>query len=185
MRREQFLESLWKLLSPIPEQQRREIMVDYEEHFRQSIQHGQSEEEAAAELGDPKLIAKELLLGYRVEQAVKHNGGITHVSRAVFASVGMGFFNLVFVLGPFIGLLGVLVALWATSLALGLSSIVAIYDGLIGDSFNLIQGIFVAITLIALGMLFGAFSHWLTRGVSKMTLRYLKFNSRVIRGRNK
>ncbi|BBI34239.1 HAAS signaling domain-containing protein [Cohnella abietis] len=181
MIRDKYLQQLWDLLAPVPEPLRREWMFDYEEHFRQAGQEGSTEEEIAQELGDPRLIAKEMLLGYRVEQAVSKNGGITHVSRAVFAAVSLGFFNLIFILGPFIALLGVLLALWASSVAIGLSSLVAIYEGVFGEAFTKVQGIYVAITLIAVGMLLGAFSLWLTRVVSRVTLQYLKFNSRVIR----
>lgn len=181
MIREQYLQHLWDLLAPVPEPLRREWMFDYEEHFRQAAEHGRSEEEAAHELGDPRLIAKEMLLGYRVEQAESRNGGITHVSRAVLAAVSLGFFNLIFVLGPYIALLGVLLALWVSSIAIGIASLYAIYEGTIGGTFTLIQSVFIAISLLAVGMLLGAFTKWLTGAVSKGTLQYLKFNSRMIR----
>ncbi|RAP74492.1 HAAS signaling domain-containing protein [Paenibacillus montanisoli] len=181
MIREQYLGQLWELLSPVPEHLRREWMYDYEEHFRMAAEHGRSEAEAAHELGDPRLIAKELLLNYRVGQAENKSGSITLVSRAVLAAVSLGFFNLVFVLGPYIALLGVLLALWATAVGVGLSSVMAIYEGLYGGGITMLQGAFLAMVLIALGMLIGAGAHWLTRAVAKMTLRYLKFNSRVMR----
>ncbi|QHW31607.1 DUF1700 domain-containing protein [Paenibacillus rhizovicinus] len=183
MIREQYLGHLWELLAPVPEKQRREWMYDYEEHFRVSAELGRSEEEAASELGDPRLIAKELLLNYRVEQADKKKGSITLVSRAVFAAVSLGFFNLVFVLGPFCAVLGVLVALWATSLAVAVSSLMVMYEGLFGEAVTSVQASFIALALIGLGMLLGAGTHWLTRAFAKLTLQYLKFNSKVIRVR--
>ncbi|SFT20223.1 HAAS domain-containing protein [Paenibacillus sp. BC26] len=181
MIREQYLGQLWELLSPVPEPLRREWMYDYEEHFRMAAEHGRSEVEAANELGDPRLIAKELMLNYRVDQASNKSGSITLVSRAVLAAVSLGFFNLVFVLGPYVALLGVLVAIWATAIAVGLSSVMAIYEGAYGGGITLLQGTFLSMVLIALGMLIGAGAHWLTRAFAKMTLSYLKFNSRVIR----
>ena len=181
MMRDQYLQQLWELLKPVPEKLRREWMYDYEEHFRLAAADGRSEAEAAGELGDPRLIAKELLLGYRVDQADDKKGSITLVSRAVLAAVSLGFFNLVFVLGPFIALLGVLISLWAVSLSLGLSAFAAVYEGVFGDTFTLTQSASAAAVLLALGMLLGAGAHWLTRAVAKMTLQYLKFNSRVIR----
>ncbi|WP_308637671.1 HAAS signaling domain-containing protein [Paenibacillus silvisoli] len=185
MIREQYLKQLWELLSPVPERLRREWMFDYEEHFRMAAEHGRSEAEAANELGDPRVIAKELLLNYRVGEAENKSGSITLVSRAVLAAVSLGFFNLIFVLGPYVALLGVLLALWATAIAVGLSSVMAIYEGLYGGGITLLQGTFMAMALIALGMLIGAGAHWLTRAVAKMTLGYLKFNSRVMRVKNK
>ncbi|MFC5651352.1 hypothetical protein ACFPYJ_20005 [Paenibacillus solisilvae] len=100
---------------------------------------------------------------------------------AVLAAVSLGFFNLIFVLGPFIALLGVLIALWAASLSLGLSAFAAVYEGVFGKSFTIPQSASAAAVLLGLGMLLGAGTHSLTRAVARMTLQYLKFNSRMIR----
>ncbi|SEO40328.1 HAAS domain-containing protein [Paenibacillus sp. OV219] len=185
MIRNQYLQQLWELLAPVPERIRREWMYDYEEHFRMAAEHGKSEVEAAHELGDPRLIAKELLLTYRVDQAETKSGSITLVSRAVLAAVSLGFFNLIFVLGPYVALLGVLVALWATAIGVGLSSLMALYEGVYGGGVTMTQGIFIAMVLLGLGMLIGAGTQWLTKAFLKMTLAYLKFNSRVIRVKKK
>lgn len=181
MIRNQYLQQLWELLSPVPERIRREWMYDYEEHFRMAAEHGRSEAEAAHELGDPRLIAKELLLTYRVDQAETKSGSVTLVSRAVLAAVSLGFFNLIFVLGPYVALLGVLVALWASAFAVGVSSLAAIYEGMFGGGVTMTQGIFIAMVLLGAGMLLGAGTHWLTKAFMKLTLAYLKFNSRMIR----
>lgn len=183
MTREQYLGQLWDLLAPVPEKQRKEWMYDYEEHFRVSAELGRSEEAAAAELGDPRMIAKEMLLNYRVDQADRKSGSITLVSRAVFAAVSLGFFNLIFVLGPFIAMIGVLIALWAAAVGVALSSLAVMYEGLSGGAFTSVQASFIALALIGLGMLLGAGTHWLTRAFAKLTLQYLKFNSKVIRVR--
>ncbi|WP_019908623.1 HAAS signaling domain-containing protein [Paenibacillus sp. HW567] len=183
MTQEQFLKQLRELMNPIPEPLRSEWILDYEEHFRQAAGDGLAEEQIAEELGDPRQLAKEMLLVYRVNEAESSNGRFAPVSRAVFATVGLGFFNLVFVLGPYIMLLGVLLMCWASSVMSGIAALTAIYEGIIGGAFTLIQGIFVAILLLGLGMLLGAFSRWLTQAVSRMTLQYLKFNSRVMKGK--
>ncbi|WP_219835175.1 HAAS domain-containing protein [Paenibacillus sp. R14(2021)] len=183
MIRESYLRQLWELLAPVPEKLRREWTYDYEEHFRASAELGRSEEEAASELGDPRLIAKELLLNYRVEQANHKSGSITLVSRAVFAAVSLGFFNLIFVLGPFIAILGVLLSLWAVAAAVALSSLMAMYEGSFGGAITGLQATFISMALIGLGMLLGAGANWLTRAFAKLTLQYLKFNSKVIRVR--
>ena len=185
MTQEQYLKQLRELMNPIPEPLRSEWIFDYEEHFRQAVKEGLTEEQIAEELGDPHQLAKEMLLVYRVNEAESSNGRIAPVSRAVFATVGMGFFNLVFVLGPYVLILGVLLMCWASSIVSVVAAITAIYEGIVGDAFTLIQGIFVAVFLLGLGMLLGALSRWLTQAVSRMTLQYLKFNSRVMKRRTK
>lgn len=185
MIRQQYLQQLWELLASVPEPIKRDWMYDYEEHFRIAVENGQTEEEAAAELGDPRQIAKELLLGYRVEQAADKNGSIASVSRAVLAAVSLGFFNLIFVLGPYIALLAILVAFYTVSLALCLVSLGAIWESIWGTDLTYLQGSSLAAVLMGLGILTGIGTHRLARGVARMTLNYLKFNSRMITRGNK
>ncbi|CQR52992.1 HAAS signaling domain-containing protein [Paenibacillus riograndensis] len=181
MTQEQFLTQLRELMNPIPEPLRSEWIFDYEEHFRQAVEEGLREEQITEELGDPRQLAKEMVLAYRVNQAESSNGRLAPVSRVVFAMVGLGLFNLVFVLAPYIMLLAVLLVCWTSAAASGLVALTAIYEGVIGDAFTPVQGVFVAVMLLGAGMLLGAFSRWLTMAVSRMTLRYLKFNSKVMR----
>jgi len=184
MIREQYLSSLWELLSPIPEAQRREMLYDYEEHFRHTLEQGGSEEMAAAELGDPRTIAKELLLGYRVVEA-EESGGVVRISRAVMATVGLGFFNLVFVLGPYLGLMGILLGLWTATVALFISPLGFIYEGVFGSSVTAAQGVFLALIVLGLGMLLAAGTKKLTQAIFRLTLKYLQYNTRVIKGRKR
>lgn len=181
MTQEQFLKKLKEQMKSIPEPLRSEWIFDYEEHFRRAMEDGLTEEQIANELGDPRQLAKEMLLVYRVNQAESSNGRIAPVSKAVIAAVGLGFFNLVFVLAPYLVLLALLLGCWAAAFASVLGALTAVYEGLFGGGLTLIQSIFAALALLGLGMLLAAFSRWLTRAVSKMTLQYLKFNSRVMK----
>lgn len=63
--KDQYLGELNHLLHVIPSEQRQELLLDYELHFQMAMENGQPEEQIAHELGDPRVIAKELLLGYR------------------------------------------------------------------------------------------------------------------------
>lgn len=183
MTRDQFLNELWSHLAPVPEGTRKEWMFDYEEHFRMAAEHGKSEEESAGELGDPRLIAKEMMLGYRVSEAQSSGGSLPSVSRAVFAAVGLGFFNLVFVLGPYIALLGVLFSLWAVSASFVLAAFPVLYEGFIGDAFSFPLAGFIAMIAIGLGLLLGAGCYRLTRGFLRLTLKYLQANTKMLKGR--
>ncbi|PZD95457.1 hypothetical protein DNH61_13055 [Paenibacillus sambharensis] len=181
MNRQMYMQELNRLLAVVPEPQRAEWLYDYELHFEMAAENGVAEEQAAAELGDPRLIAKELMLGYRVNQA-EDKRNVVSVSRAVFASVGLGFFNLVFVLGPFIAVLGVLIALWAVSGAFLLVAVACIWEGYRGEMFSTGQGFSLAAVSCGLGLLTGTGTLALSRGFMKMTLTYLRFNTRLVRG---
>ncbi|QJC50537.1 DUF1700 domain-containing protein [Paenibacillus albicereus] len=181
MTRDQYLNELWHQLSSVPEAKRREWMYDYEEHFRFAAEQGQPEAATAAELGDPRAIAKELLLGYRVQEASQGGGGVRLVSRAVFAAVGLGFFNLVFVLGPYLALLGMLLALWAVAGSFVLAAFPILYEGLFGDALPLTLGVYGAMVAAGLGLLLGAAAYKLTGGIMRMTLKYLLANTRMMK----
>ena len=175
------MRELDRLLAAVPEHVRAEWLYDYDMHFRLSAERGIPDEQTAAELGDPRMIAGELLLGYRVRQA-ETKQDVVSVTRAVTATLGLGFFNLLFVLGPFVALLAVLAAFWAVSASLFAGAALAAYEGIVGDFFNLRQGVSAAIALCGFGVLAGASSLAATRGFFKLTLKYLKFNTRLVKG---
>jgi len=181
MTREMYMRELNRLLSAVPQPVRTEWLFDYDMHFRMAAERGITEEQAAMELGDPRVIAAELLLNYRVHQA-EDRSNVVSVTRAVFATVGLGFFNLIFVLGPFVALLGVLIALWGISAGFFVAAAAAVLEAYRGSVFSLQQGLFVALAATGLGLLAGAGTLYLTRAVFKMTLNYLKFNTRLVRG---
>jgi uncharacterized membrane protein len=112
MKKVEFFKEMERLLQDIPENERQDMLYDYEEHFQIALEKGKSEEEIVTDLGTPKTIAKELKANYHIHQA-KTNTSATNITRAVIASVSLGFFNLVFVLGPLFGLLGILISLYA------------------------------------------------------------------------
>src|SRR5699024_4910847 len=108
--------SLDKSLKGLYSDERRVIMHDFEEHFAFGIEEGQTEQEIATSLGSPDKIEKELLAAYHLEK-VETTATTGHMIRAVWAVIGLGFFNLVIVLGPFIALAGVVFGGWATAIA--------------------------------------------------------------------
>ncbi|MDO4720238.1 MAG: DUF1700 domain-containing protein [Peptostreptococcaceae bacterium] len=123
MNQEQFMTRLRSLLSDLGSEVAADILYDYEEHFQIGKEKGKTEEEISRSLGAPEQIASQ----YRFEFAVKkaeesrrpHN-----LLMAIFAGVGLGFFNLVFVLGIYIGLL-------ASALAMFFSAAMVFGSGLL------------------------------------------------------
>jgi len=99
MNKKEFLGRLSELIKDIPEEEKKDILFDYEEHFRIGLEKGRKEEEIAASLGDPKIIAKQSRASCILREAEKTTS-VNNIMRAIFAAVGLGFFNLVIVLGP-------------------------------------------------------------------------------------
>lgn len=182
--RDRYMLELESMLKIIPEAQRKEWLYDYYIHFQQAVENGQSEEDAARELGDPRMIASELLLGYRVDQA-ETNNSFGKLSRAVFATVSLGLFNIIFVLGPYLALTAVVIALWASAIAIGIAGIGIVIESLWNGTFTIPQALTLGLISSAITILLMIGLKALTTSFYKMTLKYLKFNTRIVKGNNK
>ncbi len=92
MTKEQFLKQLQAGLKKLPQEERKDIIHDYEEHFFIGKEDGKTEEEIAKSLGSPQQITKELIASYHLEK-VEKNRTTGNILRAVWAVIGLGFFN--------------------------------------------------------------------------------------------
>src|SRR5699024_537665 len=125
MNRETFLNELNRSIRKLPEHERKEIEQDFIEHFEFAMADGKQEEEIAQALGSPQQIGKELRATYHLEQ-VESKKSITSILHATWATIGLGFFNLVIVLGPFIALLAIILSGWVVGGAFILSPILVL-----------------------------------------------------------
>lgn len=183
MTKQDFLEKLAMSLKSIPAQERQDILYDYEEHFVSGVASGKSESEIATALGNPEAIAKEILADYHVTQAVE-NISITNIVRAVLATVSLGFLNLVFVLGPLIGVIGVLVAFYVVAIALILVPVLMpLRAGFPSGLGAILSWLFTSMMTVGTGTLLGLGMMLVTRWAGKVFIKYLQFNVQIIRGR--
>lgn len=192
MNKKEFMDSLSKYLRGIPGEDEQDIINDFDEHFEMGKKEGRDEEEMAKSLGDPKALANQLRASIMVAQAEKETTA-ANITRAVFATLGLGFFNLIFVLGPFIAVLGILVAFFAVGISITAGGIVGllgtIFSPLFPEYFNLIVnpavGIFASIGAICFGVLFFIGTIYLTKGFFRLFIRYIKFNARIVTGKER
>lgn len=190
MNKKEFLSSMSKYLRGVPREDEQDILADFEEHFEMGQSQGRSEEELAESLGDPRVLANQFRANIMLNQAEKETTA-ANITRAVFASLGLGFFNLIFVLGPFLVVLGLLIALFAVAISIAAGGITAllatIFSPLFPEVFNMLinpaVGIFASIGLICFGVLFFIGDIFLTQGFFRLFIRYIKFNVRIISGR--
>jgi uncharacterized membrane protein len=182
MTRAEFIRELDQLLSELPDKERLDILADYTEFFLKGMQNGKHEEEIAAALGSPSLIASEILASYH-HSRIQADAKIPKASRLILVGAALGFINLVFVLGPFLGLVGVMVGFYAASFALLISPVILFTDLVppIG-SHELAYVIFASMTALGLGGLLGIGMIFVTKWLYRLTVRYLQLNLRLIRG---
>ncbi|MGE6720161.1 DUF1700 domain-containing protein [Peribacillus frigoritolerans] len=179
MNKEQFLKQLDASLTRLSLEEREDILQDYEEYFEIGMEEGKSEQEISKSLGNPKQISKELMATYHLGQ-VEQTTSAGNVMRAVWAVIGLGFFNLVIVLGPFIALIGVVIAGWVSAIAFILAPLGALFNLVLGN-FQLFD-LFFALGLCGIGIFIAMGMFVATSALTKGFIRYLNFNASLVKG---
>ena len=184
------MEDLRRSLRRMTEKEKDEILYDYEEHFRLGAAEGRTEEQIAAALGNPRSLGASYTIDSLLEPAAGGGGpSVGSVVRAVFASISLTFFNVIFILGPFLGLVGVLIGLWATAAALAVSGVGVILSpvaALVVPRWVTLYGmgplfyVFAGIGVAGLGMLSGIGMWKVTQLFVRGTAAYLRFNARIV-----
>lgn len=188
MNRNDFLNTLDRSLGNMSAMDKSDILYDYREHFSIGLSEGKTEEEICSELGDPKSIAKQYRVDYIVKQA-DENKSAGNILRAIFAALSLGFFNLVFMLPVFGGLIGVLAGLWACAIGLTFSGIGVFLGTLLQPVFPQLMSIpsinegiliFASFGLTAMGLLFVIGDIYVTKFFYIITMKYIKANIKII-----
>lgn len=190
MNRERYLQELGEQLGEMPERERDEILADYEEHFRAGVDAGKSEEEIARSLGSPRQIGK----SFRIDAMLDESQGrsAAAVLRAVFASLSLGFFNVVVVLGPFAAVAAIVVALWAAAVSIGLSGVGVVVAAIAHPFFPgfVVTGglhplflVPAGIAVAAIGLLTLIGMWQLTKWVVRIAGKYVQLNVRIVTNR--
>jgi len=190
MNKQTFMLKLKQGLNGLSEEDTREILYDYEEHFEIGRLEGRTEEEIAVALGNPESLAKELRASIQITRA-KNDSSVKNIFSALGATIGLGFFNLIFVLGPFIALASILLAFLVVTISFyvtGLAFVVASFlQNILSHTIEVFANpwinVFIGLGFISLGVSFT----YLTKAVGgvfkKATIRYLSFNVRIIKRR--
>lgn len=181
MNKEQFLKQLNDGLGKLPEYEREDIIQDFHEHFDIGLNEGKSEQEIISSLGSPQKIAKEMVATYFVDQ-VETSSSAGNVMRATWAVIGLGFFNLIIVLGPFIGIVAIVLGGWVMSAGFTVAPLLVLLNRLIYPSSLHLFDLFTSIALCGLGLFIGVGMYYLTRAAISGFNRYLKFNINFVKG---
>lgn len=191
--KDQFLQLLSNQLIGMDEASKQDILYDYEEHFSVGLSKGMSEPEIALALGSPKVIAAQ----YRFEQAIKaaeNNLSPSNVFKAIFTALSLGLFNLIFVVGFYVGMVASLLAITLSFIIVALSGFLvmaraffpALWPELIvmngvpwlEDNRFLLFLLGIALTVLGSMIAFGL--TFAIRFVFKGTIQYLKANVQIV-----
>ncbi|QHE53995.1 HAAS domain-containing protein [Pontibacillus sp. HMF3514] len=181
MNQKSFLSNMKHELKGMSQKEQQEILSDYTEHFEAGKLEGRTEDEIAQELGDPKGIAKDLMMNSRLEKAEQQHS-FTNIMRAVLATVSLSFFNLVIVLGPAIALFAIYITLWCLSFSLVLGGVALLFNVLLGNSISTLTNLFTFSALSGLGLIVGVVMTYISKPLYKAALSYMKWNVKIAKG---
>ena len=181
MTRQEFLAKLRSGLAGMPASAISDIVSDYETHFADGLAAGRSEPEIAAALGDPIRLAREL----RAEQGLKawqETRTPSTAVTAVFAVLGLGALDFLFLFPILIGVASTLLALYIADIVgiiCGGAMMVGgpFYDGPGGVAALMLAGLGVIAVSVALGALTVLATIWLVNGLvwyGRLHFRLLK-----------
>ena len=117
MTRAEFLTRLRRGLAGMPAAAIADILADYEAHFADGLAAGRTEADVAAGLGDPDRLARE----QRAEQGVKRweeTKSPSAATGALFAILGLGAIDIIFLLPLLMGVLGTLFAFFMAAIGI-------------------------------------------------------------------
>ena len=178
-----------RLQGTLAQEELDDIVSDYADHFRMGKESGRTDDELWRSLGSPEDIARELKAMHLVRKAenVKSCGNIFH---AVIATLGLGLFNLVFVLAPFLLLVLMLLVILIIGFVFSLFGPVALAHAVLQLAglpafalwLNPAPGVFFSLAMTTTGLLIIIGDYYLARFFYRAGIRYLKWNIGVITG---
>lgn len=181
MNKEHFIKELRAATTKLPENEQFEILQDYEEYFSIGQLDGKTEEQIASALGSPKSIGKELSAMSQIEKA-ETNATIGNMMRAMWTVVGLGFFNLVIVLGPFLVLASLILAGWVAGIGFIAAPVLVLVNVIIYPEIFELFDLFSSLAFCGLGLFIAIGTFLATKFCMNGFIRYMKFNTKLVKG---
>ncbi len=184
MNKKEYMRRLNEALAVLPTHEREEIANDYSEHFIIGAENGQTEDAISLNLGSPESLAEQ----YLADEAKKNPNEVDNSKSKLVMKICLLLVNLVFVIGPFLGIGGVLIGFFVVSVVLviggGLSIIVAALSPFISIAITLpfsnITAILFGVGAIIGGVLLFVTSFFLSKLFFKGVQTYINYMKKLI-----
>lgn len=189
MTKDKWIEKLKRGLQGLSKDEINDIVADYNEYFYSAEEKGRTEEEVCESLGDPSKLAKQLKADCRIKTA-QENMSIKNMLKAIFAILTLSVFNLVIMIGPIMGVVGIIFGVGVAGIALLGAGIISFFGLLIfgssalaGLGFGLTLGIafLLGLFLSSMGIIFIILDFWFGKWVFNGLVKYFKFNYEIVR----
>lgn len=189
MTKEKWIEELKSGLKGLSKEEIDEIIADYNEYFYDAMESGRSEEEITHALGEPKKLAKQFKADSTIKKAQAEMNP-KNVLKAIFAIVTLSVFNIVVMIGPIMGLLGLIFGGAVTGIGILGGGILGFFGVLlfgskafIGLSFSLtlLISILLGLCLASLGIGVLIVDFWFGKWIFSLLVKYFRFNFDIIK----
>lgn len=181
MTRADFMARLKSGLVGLPTSAAAEILSDYDTHFDDGAADGRSEAEVAAALGHPERLARELKAEAGIQRWQQEKNP-SAAAAAVFAVLGLGALDIIFLLPLLMGVIGTLIGFFIAVIALffagGVIIVAGPFAGLPGGGLAaLLAGLGTMAGATAAGAILMILTVWLVNGLvwfARLHYRLLK-----------
>lgn len=182
MDRKTFLNTLSRNLKSISKEEKYSILFEYETHFEDGLMDGKNEETIAAELGDPKRIAKELNSTYSIQKA-ENNPTNSNVMNALVTALGLSILNIFFILIPLLTYISLIISFVFMAVLFILSPIFLALDYFINgaNAVSLFEG-FTVTALVGGGILLSLALYYIIQFSNRLLIQYAKWNVKTLKG---
>ena len=167
MNKNDYLKELKKHLKHMNKEEKEDILNEYDTHFYSGQQEGKSESDVCKELGNPKLIGKELTATSSVENA-HQKVSLMNISSAIVAVMGLILLVLTFIIFTLASLAAPLMLL-IKGIMDGFHSII-LYDA------------FMTGLMFGVGLVLAVVTYYLIKWLFDVTMKYLKWNISIVKG---
>jgi uncharacterized membrane protein len=195
MNKKEFLSKLDENLKFLSRKEREEVIKDYEEHFANALSAGKKEADIVKSLGNPKVIAS----SYKFEAEAAKTGNkinVANIINGIYVAFGLGFFNLVFVFGIYMGTIGIFIGLMSIPLVFFLAGASAMFISILPtlpswmsmpfalESLNLLSRLslpLIGVGFVSLSVVLFILFYQLGKLIYFGTINYIKSNISLIR----
>jgi uncharacterized membrane protein len=182
MNKQEYIATLHRYLSSLPEDERNELLRDYEAHFVYGLQSGKSETDIIRELGDPLTLAREAI-GTDFIPPPPWAPPRKDLPRLVSVSILLIFMNLMIVIPVGVSIWAAFISICAVVATCILAPVALVVETALYNDF-MPGKLFVAIGMTGIGMLFALLVRFLGKHLASYTVRYGKWNYKTWRGRS-
>lgn len=182
MKKQEYLQTLYLHLKNIPEEEKQDIVAEYDRHFIEGLKDGRSEEEIAEILGSPKGIARDLSASSAIHTAENEKNSF-NIAQAIFAVLGLSILNFILVLGPLLMFITFMILLIVMALFFLAIPFILMFKEVNPDWGTVyIADWFAAIGWFGLGLMILVVLWIVIKWSYILIVKYLKWNAALIKG---